>query len=661
MRDRAHSARRPQQASSLASTPRRAAAAAGAIGRGARRHSYAQPAAGAVGRDGSDSESYHDTETDSNDTDNEAVSPTHAGAEVLPSLTAQDAPGSDLFSQIATQEPAAEQDGAAGPPSAGDLVVLDHVSQRILDEVAALGRLLDEPLDSAGSVEDLSRAMQRLDCLAREQTLIRRFHFTREPFVGEDLNPLDAADRMQWPAAHQRINLAAFATLVFRPQVTMGDAVGPAGARGPARRLNSLGFEAACGGFFAHVVPAGKRDASAISLLVDMQTQKWLMAATGDDHLHAMVAEERGMDDAGICSLLAIEPGSDGPFDRDGVGMYRAEMGQRLDAVSRAPLAAAQAQHPMLGVWKRVAQFTSYYAGALSHLPMLDDLLQRRAAAAAAAAADAGGSDAESAAPETAEARPQPDSQISGDLEVTIFKPAARPSPEPPRPEPPRPEPAEPEPPRPQPTRALAPLARDIADVATGQWEDPPEAAPATKAGDSSPGSPSRFRGRRGIATENLSQLGNNRIQFTPTPAATPEPDEAAAPGEYRPLQLGTDHQADRRAQPDARPRAQPDADRRGDRRADAPQRDSGGKRQPLRTNNPWTDAEVECLINAVYRHGMRWAVILQHHGPNGIDDTILQHRTRYNLKDKARTIKLALLRQNKSPGRFAQATGSLK
>ncbi|KAJ2205549.1 bifunctional AP-4-A phosphorylase/ADP sulfurylase, partial [Coemansia sp. RSA 518] len=45
--------------------------------------------------------------------------------------------------------------------------------------------------------------------------------------------------------------------------------------------------------------------------------------------------------------------------------------------------------------------------------------------------------------------------------------------------------------------------------------------------------------------------------------------------------------------------------------------------------------------------HGLRWSLIEDCHGTNGTIDQVLRGRNRVNLKDKARTIKLRLMRAN--------------
>ncbi|KAJ1732534.1 TTAGGG repeat binding factor, partial [Coemansia biformis] len=168
-----------------------------------------------------------------------------------------------------------------------------------------------------------------------------------------------------------------------------------------------------------------------------------------------------------------------------------------------------------------------------------------------------------------------------------------------------------------------------------------------------------KFRGRRGIRAEDPSLLrgaDNSRpVEFTPSPRGSPgpgqpEPEDAgqegtahAMLGQYAPRPTDRD--------PTSSP-AQPQ-----------PQRGSSsppsGARRPRR-NQRWTDDEEECFIRAVFKHGPQWARILECHGREGCDDTVLRKRTRYNLKDKARTIKLRLLREGRPLGPFVNATGHL-
>ncbi|KAJ1961432.1 hypothetical protein GGI12_003256, partial [Dipsacomyces acuminosporus] len=67
-----------------------------------------------------------------------------------------------------------------------------------------------------------------------------------------------------------------------------------------------------------------------------------------------------------------------------------------------------------------------------------------------------------------------------------------------------------------------------------------------------------------------------------------------------------------------------------------------------------------ECLIRAVFTYGLHWAEIERHHGADGTVDQVLRRRNRVNLKDKARNIKIRLLREGKPLGPFADASGHL-
>ncbi|KAJ2080661.1 TTAGGG repeat binding factor [Coemansia sp. RSA 988] len=715
---------------------------------------------------------------------------------------------SDMHSQMLTEE--GTEQGVVAQSTLADVVVLEHMSQQIIDAVSEMAQQLD-----TATVSVTTDALQRLDGLAREQVLARRQHFGRRQFVENAQRPLDATDMVQWAMALQRANLATFALLVFRPQVALIESV----ARGVPNRerlLSSLGFADAAREFFKHVVPASRRDDSAIGLLVDMQTQQWLMAASSEAHLQSMVTEERDADNAIVRELLALDrtaqedPDSAPSFDSTAPDLYRVELSRRLDRLSGGRLEDTRAQYPLRFVWRRVAQFVAECAAALTVPTLMDSALAAlqgdESIGSEAAAYEGEEGDAAADGPDAA----SDTSMISGDFEITVFKerglvdrtraapatlresplldaeggaeedlaaPADDVTPIDPSFQEVRrvaavmrdvlPDPhlesllqditaeridigepsAQTRTPRRmrEPRRQVIPASADDKEDFQLRFDDQhsdaseavdamPEAeadmetqgssghsrnrrslrrgrsqnmaragsepldsaaeelahqfvnmlkGPAKlihynrQAKTAQPGS-DEFRGRRGIAAEDLSVLqeagANERVAFTPSIAGSPAPEDSASDvennakaaerrslGQYKPLAMRPSsahldwehqqHETDvgrtrtKRKHVDASPA------RRGK------MRKSSAMRRP---HSRWTAEEEDCFIHAVFQHGLRWARILYHHGPNGVDDHVLKNRTRFNLKDKARNIKLRLLREKKPLGPFASATGHL-
>ncbi|KAJ2305288.1 hypothetical protein IWW54_005127, partial [Coemansia sp. RSA 2705] len=333
-----------------------------------------------------------------------------------------------------------------GPGSAADLMVLDYLSHQVLGEVGKLAQLLEGP--GAGSDEgsaaanEVERQFGRLDSLAREHVLVRRNHFTHELFLANEQRPSDEADVVQWAVTLHRANLATFALLVFRPHVAVVETVSQQ-MPNRERLLTSLGLAMAAGGFFTHIVPASRRDADAVGLLVDMQTQQWLMAADHESHLQAMVASERQSPPATIASLLAVD--SAAVADDAAAAMYRSELGRRLNKISGGRLAITRAQFSLHDVWRRAARFCSECAAAMPPPALLslrlrdadgaeddyggsiDDGVEVRAEGESPGEqAPGSGSEPE---PETEQAPPleaeaevlESEPSIAGDFEVTIF------------------------------------------------------------------------------------------------------------------------------------------------------------------------------------------------------------------------------------------------
>ncbi|PIA14296.1 hypothetical protein COEREDRAFT_10493 [Coemansia reversa NRRL 1564] len=380
-----------------------------------------------------DSDSDNNNDKNNDTVRNAGTEGTAAGATLLLAFS-QGATG-DICSQLLTEK--GEEERVSAQSTLVDVAVLEHMSQRIIDAVCEMEQQLN--METAHVAKD---ALQRLNGLACEQVMVRRQHFTRKLFVENDQRPPDAADMVQWAVALQRANLATFALLVFHPQVVVIESV----ARGVPNRerlLGSLGFADAAREFFKHVVPVSRRDDAAIGLLVDMQTQQWLMAASSEAHLQAMVAEERDADTATVRELLALDQSAQedsGPtpsFDNAGPAMYRAELSRRLDRLSGGRLADTRAQYPLQAVWRRVAQFVAECAADLTVPTLMDSALaalqggesfDSEALAYEEEGSENIGSEVpvhEEEASDASASDPSAvsdNSMISGDFEITVFK-----------------------------------------------------------------------------------------------------------------------------------------------------------------------------------------------------------------------------------------------
>ncbi|KAJ1894081.1 hypothetical protein LPJ66_005396 [Kickxella alabastrina] len=324
---------------------------------------------------------------------------------------------------------------AAGLGTLADLIVLDYMSQQIIDEVSSME---PAPSRSPNPAVDANSAFRRLDCLGREQVLVRRQHFTHSPFLQNEQRPMDEDDMMQWAMTLQRINLATFVLLVLRPQLVLGDRFGR-GIPNRERALASAGMAEAARGFFIHVVPSNRRGSQALDLLVDMQTQQWLMAADSEDQLQMMVAEARGISDAVIDQLLAIEPEADEAyddlesgglqeFDKYAVAHYRRDIGQRLSRISGGKLNHTRALYALSSLQRRVSLFVRECVQALPSPIILSGIPARQESQDTgfiiddAAAADDSDYPLEDTAGDVRDDGDVFDSQISGDFEVTIYK-----------------------------------------------------------------------------------------------------------------------------------------------------------------------------------------------------------------------------------------------
>ncbi|KAJ2161907.1 TTAGGG repeat binding factor [Coemansia sp. RSA 552] len=672
------------------------------------------------------------------------------------------------------QEPGALSYVGADAPA--DLMVLEFLSQRILDEVAAIGRLPKGP----AAERELGEILQRLGSLAREQTLVRRNHFTPELFLDDALcDAYDSTFSVEWEVARGRVNLATFTLLVFQPQVAVIESVSRL-MPNRERLLGSLGFEEAASSFFARVVSETQRvkdPAGAIQLLVDMQTQKWLLAAVDEDHLQSMVAEGRAMSDDSIRELLdaagAEAANQEAPeFYRTCVASYRSELWQRLDKVSGGRLAITRTQYPLHEVWHKVAQFVSEcQASQKRPLVMEHPLISPASADDYQLSGDEPESEPEDEREQgsyTGTEQGGSDGYVSGDVEVTIFQP----------PKPVRADrsskdkladedvaidpsfaeerriavflrdaqndehmdlllesisaeriddsasqlPARVRTPRRMQTRTQRVPSRadrdnefrlelddEMPEIREPSSDEEPRrrrgrkraAGPALDGPEADQGlerlldtvlqsrrqqpvvhyderhthepEAGKFRGRRGIAAEDPADFAaSGRVAFTPSPPGSPVPDtNDAAPaseddisdmeddgfealGQYKPLRLKPSSPAAQAPMPTRARRSTATSPTYG---GSGPPR---SRKRARRRNVRWTEEEEACFVRAVVMHGPHWARILQFHGVDGTKDHVLQGRTRRNLKDKARNIKLRLLREGRPLGEFEHVTGHL-
>ncbi|KAJ2692364.1 TTAGGG repeat binding factor [Coemansia sp. RSA 1285] len=255
--------------------------------------------------------------------------------------------------------------------TAADLAVLDYMSDRILSEIGAADLLIKSSfaigLAGAGrleteSADEADAAMQRLDCLAREHVLYRRNHFTGDMFLENKHRPDDEPSIERWFTSLDRINVATFALLVFRPQTVITETTAHI-MPNHERMVASLGLKAAVKAFFEHIVPLNRRNADTLSLLVDMQTQVWLLSATDEATLQEIIEHERSTSNDPIEMLLAIYPRADGmdensqSFDAQGVAMYRSEVNQRLSKISGGKLNITRSQYPLSRLWISLAEY----------------------------------------------------------------------------------------------------------------------------------------------------------------------------------------------------------------------------------------------------------------------------------------------------------------
>ncbi|KAI9504966.1 hypothetical protein BX070DRAFT_250865 [Coemansia spiralis] len=742
----------------------------------------------------------------------------------------------------------------ASQGSVADLVVIEYISQCILDEVSVLNRLLEEiPFDAppttigqltAEGGGEISIALQRLDCLAREQTMFRRHHFTYSLFLENKHRPVDETDIVKWSISLRRINLATFALLVFRPQIVVIESVGQ-NMPNRERMLTSLGLEAAAHAFFAHIVPSNQRGDDALELLVDMQTQKWLLAANDEAHLQDMVVEERSASENAIEKLLYIYPRIDAerapsasdsqPFDSYGVSRYRSEINRRLNKISGGKLHITRSQYSLGDLWKKIAAFcgecastvpspTIYSAilakpvdndpsfldeadddndvhsqsmqtsvqssvsgafevtiykdkeaetnpdavsaddlekdkelggngGAREHVPIDPSFLEERRVAVLLrdaladvhldelmtkidpehidisqaltamrtpkrlhvaqftqeqqAAEDGSGADGSEFRLGTGGEVSDWDAESNSSINISVRKQAQR-----------RivvDEKSTGANSRGRKRRSVADSEDEYTESSDDDYEYTSNRARKPKAlrkavfnefaeegvdqvmsilttsarrnriQYSSPKLASsnngEFRGRRGIAAEDISDLARSHmpVKFTQSDYGSPElgdgydstseaednrqPNHAEAStsesvaiarlGQYRPAQ----HMRNESVQTDD---IYSEAGGREWRRESSISSSIARTSKPIQRRTRWSQDEEECFVRAVYKYGNSWTTILYHHGLGGVDDEILKRRNRAHLKDKARNIKIRLMREGKELGPFADACGHL-
>ncbi|KAJ2703445.1 hypothetical protein H4R19_005313, partial [Coemansia spiralis] len=356
------------------------------------------------------------------------------------------------FSQVVRETQQTDSQGPAIESTAADLAVLDHMSQQLLDETAKLGQMLDDKealLTREGELllPQLSTSASPFICkmerLARAQVVVQQSHFkASHTFLDIGQRPVDELDDVQWAVSSQRINLATFVVLVFLSHVTMTESVYPP-SQLRARQLCIQALDQATRGFFAYVVPDSRRDVDMVTLLVDMLTQQWLIAANDERHLQDMAAEERGATDADIQKLLAVDPaaaaaGDGDSFDAVGVGLYRSEMSRRLNRISGSKLPAARSHYAPMAVWSKVARLCGECAAAMALPTIITSMMASRTMATAdddeenegedgvadgvvGANLDEDG-DGDHDSIESAGGGSASEVSIDGDVEVTIFK-----------------------------------------------------------------------------------------------------------------------------------------------------------------------------------------------------------------------------------------------
>ncbi|KAJ2874681.1 hypothetical protein GGH93_002201 [Coemansia aciculifera] len=690
----------------------------------------------------------------------------------------------------------ANSQALAGLGAAADLMVLDYLSQRVIDEVNTVIQALDDGKSGTANLSNAS--FKRLDCYAHEQVLIRKNHFTREPFLTHDHRPVDEDDIVQWASSFQRINMATFLLLVLRPLTVVAKPVSSS-MPNRERMISSMGLKVAAQGFFANVVPVKLRSAETVDLLVDLLTQQTLAAANDEKHLQTLVSDVREIDDAGIAKLLGIDDyGVSNDADRRDTGhfaaysvpYYRKELARRLNRISGGKLHITRSQYSLHALWKKVLPFCSQCATNWPVPSILGDISGRQANTSfnvldGADETDEQEEDAAADSERDAVLDSERDSELDFERDAehqTTDDPTAVEETESVTND--RVTNAAPIDPSFREERRVATLLRDVLtdahleellesieaehiDISDPQVQSrtPRRVRPARRhvfaqvpshgvddggynngdasdngselrleveeeAEESMPGSAderavsgrnhssesdldeeelrmardmvrtirvpakrshqsSDFRGRRGIAAEDVSDLvadNRDRIVFTPSASNSPVNTERRGNvsvngrdkhsaayeslGQYQPLKLvrsmptqnanaGGSGSRGSRGNRDNHSDYSDQSDHSEVRRSTGGRgRGRGQREKPVQHRVRWTEAEEECLVRALTEFGPHWALILQHYGEGGSRSRALQHRTRRHLKDKARNIKRRLMREDMPLGPFVDVTG---
>ncbi|KAJ1949343.1 TTAGGG repeat binding factor [Linderina macrospora] len=291
-----------------------------------------------------------------------------------------------------------------------DLMVLDFMSARIIE--TAMRIFAAPPPRSSQDANAAKLQRQQFGFLAREHVQFRMHHFTQSLFLSNSDQPDNEPDVLRWIDSMKRVNLATFLLLVVEPQAAVEESVGD---NVPDRRhvVQSHGMGAAALGFFENIVPSNRRNSTAFELLVELQTQQWVLGALNDARLQEIVGEQREVSDVFLAALLAVSEDSQGQEGSD-VDQYRAILNQRLNKLSGSTLAGARTNFGQEVVRQQVVAFVQQCSDALPRptLLSLEDLAQRAGME----------SSAESAAEESPVGESNMSNSIDGDFEVAIVK-----------------------------------------------------------------------------------------------------------------------------------------------------------------------------------------------------------------------------------------------
>lgn len=287
-------------------------------------------------------------------------------------LTASQVPlnylGEDMLTSIQPKGDKQQATGSkpeplVGPGNANDLMMLDYKSQQIVDEIVSLATV---SLEDVGALNQL---FQRLEVHANLHKLLRQGHFTRQLFLTEDQRPADVVDLLSWTVSQQRINVATFLLLVFRPQAMCAELVSK---KLPNRehRIISIGLKAAIQAFFLYIVPNNMRGQKSQGLLAELQIQQLVMEASSDKQLQQLVTQWREQTDEDIAKDLS-EDHQDSSELLTFVQQYRRRMSRRLSRLSGGLLRKAQESNPLHILWKSVSMFVKECADTWEQPQML--------------------------------------------------------------------------------------------------------------------------------------------------------------------------------------------------------------------------------------------------------------------------------------------------